>query len=54
MSVKDINIKTTHTTFFDDIINIKDFYPKNIKIDKKSHTKIFLFTMLDMRQSKKT
>ena len=39
--------------FFNDIISIEDFDPDNIKIDD-SHTRIFLFTILGMRQSKKT
>ena len=43
-SVKDINIKNRTYYLFNDIINIKDFYPNNIKVDKKS-----LFTILDMR-----
>ena len=43
MSVKDINKKKNHTYyFFDDIINIKQFDPRNIKIDKKSYTNIIL------------
>ena len=37
-----------HTYYFsDDIINIKNFDPNNIKIDERS-TKIFLFTTLDI------
>ena len=53
MSVKYINIKNRTYYFSDDVINIKEFDPNNIKIDKKSE-KIFLFTILDMRRSKKT
>ena len=45
--IKDIDIKNHTYYFFDDIINIKIFDPNNIKIDK-SHTKMFLFTTLDM------
>ena len=41
--VKDIHIKNRTYYFFNDIINIKNFDPNNIKIDKKSY-KIFLFT----------
>ena len=52
MSVKNINIKNHAYYFFDDIINIKEFNPNNIKIDKK-RTKIFLFYILDMWQSKR-
>ena len=39
--------------FFDDITNIKNFHPNNVKTDEKSE-KIVLFTILDMWQSKKT
>ena len=48
--VKDINMKNHTYYFFDDTINIKDFNPSHIK----SETEIFLFTIFDMRQSKKT
>ena len=37
MSAKDINIKNGIYYFFDDTIDIKDFYPNNIKIDEKSN-----------------
>ena len=40
MSAKDINIKIHTHYFFDDIINIKDFDPNNIKIDEKSFKNI--------------
>ena len=33
MSVKDINIENRAYYFFNDIINIKDFDPNNIRID---------------------
>ena len=45
--VKDISIKIPTYYFFNDIINIKNFDPINIKIDKKSY-KIFLFATLHM------
>ena len=45
--VKEIDIKNQTNYFFDDIINIKDFHPNNIKIDKKSFKNI-LFTTLDI------
>ena len=45
--VKEIDIKSQTYYFFDDIINIKNFHPKNIKLDGKL-TKIFFFTTLDM------
>ena len=47
MSVKNLNIKNHRYYFFDDIINIKDFDPNNIKIDETSY-KIFLFTTIDI------
>ena len=34
--VKNISIKNRTYYFFNDIINIKIFYPNNIKIDEKS------------------
>ena len=43
---KDIDIKNRTYYFFNDIIDMKSFYPNNIKIDKKPY-KIFLFTILD-------
>ena len=44
---KGIGIKNSTYYFFNDFVNIKNFDPNNIKIDKKSY-KIFLFTTLDM------
>ena len=46
--VQDIGIKNRTYYLFDDCINTKNFDPNNIKIDTKSHTKIFLFAILDM------
>ena len=48
--VKDIDTKNRIYYFFNNIINIKNFDPSNIKIENhtKSHTKIFLFTTLNM------
>ena len=46
-NVKDINTKNHTYYFFDDIINIKEFDPNNIKL-YKSHTNIFIFTTLHM------
>ena len=40
---KDINIKNHTHYFFDDIINIKDFDPNNIKIDGKSYINILIY-----------
>ena len=43
MSAKDINIRKHTYYFFDDIINIKEFDPNNIKIDEKSHKNILIY-----------
>ena len=43
MSVKDINLKNHTYYFFDDIINIKDFDPNNIKTDEKSYKIILIY-----------
>ena len=45
--VKGISIKNHTYYFFDDIINIKKFDPNYNKIDGR-HTKIFLFTTLNI------
>ena len=42
MRVKDINLKNHTYYFFDNIINIKDFDPNNIKTDEKSYKNILL------------
>ena len=44
--VKDISIKNETYYSFDDIINIKDFDPNNIKIDKKSCKNILIYYIL--------
>ena len=43
MSAKDINIKNGIYYFFDDTIDIKDFYPNNIKTDEKSNKNIVIY-----------
>ena len=55
--VKDIDIKTHTYCFFDDIINIKNFNPNNIKIDGKSYKIILIYyigyvTKTDMKYVK--
>ena len=42
-NVKDINIKKHTYYYFDDIINIKDFDPNNIKIDEKPPENYFIY-----------
>ena len=41
--VKDISIKNHTYYFFDDIINIKNFDPSNIKTDEKSYKNILIY-----------
>ena len=43
MSVKDINIKNRTYYFLNDTINIKDFDPYNVRIDKKSYKNILIY-----------
>ena len=40
---KDVNIKYYAHYFFDDIINIKNFDPNNIKIDENSYKNILIY-----------
>ena len=42
-NIKEINIKNRTYYFFDDMINIKDFNPSLIKIDKKSYKNIGIY-----------
>ena len=39
-NIKEINIKNRTYYFFDDMINIEDFDPNLLKIDKKSYKNI--------------
>ena len=41
--VKDIDIKNCIYYFLDDIINIKNIDPNNIKIDQKSYKNILIY-----------
>ena len=43
--VKDIDNKNHTYYFFNDIINIKNFDPNNIKIDEKLYKNIFIYYM---------
>ena len=43
MNIKDINIINHTYYYFEDIINIKDFDPNNIKIDEKSYENILIY-----------
>ena len=41
--VKDIDIKNRIYYFFNDVINIKNFDPNNIKLDEKSNKNILIY-----------
>ena len=42
-NIREINIKNQTYYFFNDMINIKDFDPNLLKIDKKSHKNIDIY-----------
>ena len=42
-NIKYIDIKNHTYYFFDDISNIKEFHPNNIKIDEKSYKSILIY-----------
>ena len=48
-NIKQINIKNRTYYFFNDLINIEDFNPNLLKIDKKS-TKTLIFIISDTLQ----
>ena len=50
--IKEINIKDRTYYLYNDIIDLKTFDSKNLKLDKK-RTKILIFTILDTLQLKK-
>ena len=43
--VKDLDVKNRTYCFFDDIINVKNFYPNNIKTDEKSRKNILVYSI---------
>ena len=43
--IKNIDIKNCTYYFFNDIINIENFSPNNIKIDEKSYKKILIYNI---------
>ena len=47
--IKDIDIKNCIYYFLDDIINIKNIDPNNIKIDQKSYKNILIYYIGYMR-----
>ena len=50
-TIKQINIKNRTHYFDDDIIDLEDFDPSLLKLDKKSYK--LVFTILDISQLKK-
>ena len=52
-SIKERNIKNRTYYFSNDIIDIKTFDSKNLKLDKKKRTKILISKILDTLQLKK-
>ena len=42
-NIKEINIKNWTYYFFDDMINVKDFDPNLLKIDKKSYKNVNIY-----------
>ena len=42
-NIKEINIKNRTYYFFNDMINIEDFDPNLLKLDKKSYKNIYIF-----------
>ena len=42
-NIKEINIKNRTYYFFDDMINVKDFDPNLLKIDKKSYKNVNIY-----------
>ena len=43
--VKDLDVKNRTYCFFDDIINVKNFDPNNIKTDEKSCKNILVYSI---------
>ena len=43
--LKQINIKSRAHYYFDNSINVNDFNPKNIKVDKKLYKSIFIYSI---------
>ena len=41
--IKDMDIKDRTFYFFNNFINLKNFDPSNIKVDKKSYKNIFIY-----------
>ena len=50
--IKQINIKNRTYYFYNDIIDLENFKSNLLKIDKKNHTKTFVFAASDPSQLK--
>ena len=48
MAVKQLNIKNKSYYFYNDLINVLNFEPVNLKLDKKNHGKTLIFIILVM------
>ena len=47
--VKELNIKNQTYYFYDEIIDIRNFHSNLLKIDKKSHKDIDIFTLVTLQ-----
>ena len=47
--IKDISLKNHTYFFFNNVLDIKEFDPNNIKIDEKSHKNILVYQIGYMR-----
>ena len=47
-TTKQLNINNRTYYFYNDLINLKDFDPKLLKLDKKGHSRAFLCITLDI------
>ena len=50
VTTKQLNIKNRPYYFYDDLINLKDFDPSLLKLDKKNHHWILVFITSAMLQ----
>ena len=52
-TVLQININNRTSYFYNDVVDPENFKSNLLKIDKKTHTKTLVFTILDILQLKK-
>ena len=52
-TVLQININNRTSYFYNDVVDLENFKSNLLKIDKKTHTKTLVFTILDILQLKK-